>query len=209
MGDVSANGDFIYLSNKNRPLVDPAQVEAKAIIEALVEGRANALESLYSRYREDFFRWADKRVKGNRQDFEDAWQEAVITFYEQVVSSRLTNIRVNVRVLLFVIGFRALLKSKRKTKRLLWKDEIDEALAGMVFQEEPALLISREKLLEVMDQLSGACREILILRYFEEISIPDIQTKLNYNTPNTTSATLSRCMKKLKELLLVHISLED
>ena len=57
-----------------------------------------------------------------------------------------------------------------------------------------------------MAGLSDSCRDALILRYYEQMGIPEIQAQLGYSSANTTSATLSRCLKKLKELLAEQLS---
>jgi RNA polymerase sigma factor (sigma-70 family) len=181
-------------------------VEAQTLMRALKEGHEDALEGLYLRYREDFFYWAGRRFKGNRQDFEDAWEETVVVFFEQVRSGLLAEIRTSVRTFLFVVGYRILLKKQRKMRRIFLKDEIDDAMAGMEWPEEQYSPEEREKLEVAMTALSEPCREILILRYYEEMGIPEIQARLGYNSANTTSATLSRCLKRLKELLAEHIS---
>jgi RNA polymerase sigma factor (sigma-70 family) len=182
-------------------LPKPEHEEAQTVMRALREGHEDALERIYLRYREDFFRWAGRRFKGNRQDFEDAWQETVVVFFEQVRSGYLVEIRTSVRAFLFVVGYRILLKKQRKTKWMFWKEEIDDATAGVEWPEEQYMPEEREKLAASMAALSDPCREILILRYYEEMGIPEIQARLGYNSANTTSATLSRCLKRLKELL--------
>lgn len=164
-----------------------------------------ALEDLYARYRADFFRWAGRRFDANRQDFEDAWQESVLALYTQVISGKLTALRFGVRVWLFAVGYRILLKNKRKTKRILWKDNIDEALrhdaSWLEYQENQTGVEKKESLHSAMKTMSDQCREMLVQRYFLEKSIEEMQREWEHNNTNTTSATLSRCLRKLKDLI--------
>lgn len=177
--------------------------DSNDIIQALRSGAPDAVDMLYERYRADFFRWAGRRFEANRQDLEDAWQEAVIAFYEQVTTGRLTDLRFQVRSWLFAVGYKRLLNNHRKIRRILWKDSIDEALRHDAFGPagREAGGEKRESIQTAMKAMSVQCREMLIQRYYQEKSIEEIRMDWEHNNVNTTSATLSRCLKRLKELI--------
>jgi len=175
------------------------------LIAALRAGSVQVIDDLYTRYRADFFRWAGRRFNANRQDFEDAWQEAVTAFYTQVMFGKLTALRYEVRVWLFAVGYKRLLNNNRKLKRILWKDSIDEVLrrdaSWLDYQENQIREEKKESLQKAMKTMSDQCREMLVQRYFQEKSIEEIQEDWEHNSANTTSATLSRCLKRLKDLI--------
>jgi len=175
------------------------------VIAALRSGQTQAVEDLYARYRADFFRWGSRRFDANRHDLEDAWQDAVIAFYTQVMSGKLTSLRYEARVWLFSVGYKRLLNHRRKIKRILWQDEIDEALrhdtSWLDFQENHVHSEKKESLHTALKTMSGQCQEMLMQRYFMEKSIEEIQQEWEHNSANTTSATLSRCLKRLKDLI--------
>jgi len=183
----------------------PIESHAENLIAALRSGETDALESLYGAYREDFFRWAARRFVGTRQDFEDAWQDAVIAFYQQVQSGRIESLRYEVRAWLFAVGFKRLLSNHRKLKRILLKDRIDDALLNGEMSndlpEETAKPEQQQRLGSAMKALSPQCREMLVQRYYWEQSIEDIRQEWNLQNANTASATLSRCLKRLKEII--------
>lgn len=175
------------------------------LIAALRAGSVQVIDDLYTCYRADFFRWAGRRFNANRQDFEDAWQEAVTAFYTQVMFGKLTALRYEVRVWLFAVGYKRLLNNNRKLKRILWKDSIDEVLrrdaSWLDYQENQIREEKKESLQKAMKTMSDQCREMLVQRYFQEKSIEEIQEDWEHNSANTTSATLSRCLKRLKDLI--------
>ena len=175
------------------------------IIDALRSGKPEAIDALYERYRAGFFRWAGRRFDANRQDLEDAWQDAVIAFYEQVMTGKLTNLRFEVRSWLFAVGYKRLMNNHRKMKWIIWKDSIDDALRREAsWADAPAREAGPEKkeaLHSAMKAMSPQCREILVQRYYQDKSIEEIQQDWEHNSTNTTSATLSRCLKRLKELI--------
>lgn len=186
-------------------MVNPLETESERIIRALQSGAGEALEDLYASYRDDFFKWANRRFPGNRQDFEDAWQEAVIAFYEQAASGRLTTLRHSARTWLFAVGYKRLLQYNRKMKRILRRDPIDQALLHDVelieFSWDEPSTFEQALVERSMKELTLQCREILVKRFYEEKKIPDIRVTLGYNSENSTSAALSRCLRRLKELV--------
>jgi DNA-directed RNA polymerase specialized sigma24 family protein len=196
----------LYLAAQKSSLAKPETLHPIEIISALQSGKTQVVVELYAAYRAPFFKWASRRFESTRQDFEDAWQVAVTAFFEQVTSGKLTKLRYDPKVWLFAVGYRHLLKVNRKTKRIFWKDEIDEALLkdtqlleldwDVPTPDEWALV---EK---AMKSISPQCREILAQRFYEGKKIPDIMAGLGHNSENTTSATLSRCLKKLKDTVL-------
>ena len=175
------------------------------LIAALRAGSVQVIDDLYTRYRADFFRWAGRRFNANQQDFEDAWQEAVTAFYTQVMFGKLTALRYDVRVWLFAVGYKRLLNNNRKLKRILWKDSIDDVLrrdaSWLDYQENQTNSEKKDSLHTAMKTMSDQCREMLVQRYFQEKSIEEIQEDWEHNSANTTSATLSRCLKRLKDLI--------
>lgn len=172
---------------------------ADTIINALQAGDSRVIEELYALHREDFFRWASYRFEGSRQDFEDAWQDAIIAFYQQVNQGKLVHLRHEVRTWLYAVGHKRLLNNNRKMKRILWKDQIDDALLAIDLEQES---IDPEKvkfLQAALKSMSSQCRELLVARYYHNLGIEEIQQSWNLKNVNTTSATLSRCLGRLKD----------
>lgn len=183
---------------------DPA-----ALIDTLRAGAPDAFEQLYASYREEFFSWAGRRFEAGRQDMEDAWQDAVVSLYQQICEDRLPPLTCSIRTWLFAIGFRRLLNNHRKLKRITWKDNIDDALMNGLAEaaEHKAEDTERsQKLHRALEGLSGQCREMLVERYYHERSLEYVQARWQFNSANTTSASLSRCLKKLKQLLRESLS---
>jgi RNA polymerase sigma factor (sigma-70 family) len=176
------------------------------IIASLQAGNASILEGIYGLYRDDFLQWAGNRFDaGGRENFLDAWQDAVIAFYENVTSRKLTELHCSLRTYLFAIGCKRLLKNHRKMKRIEHHDAIDDALqndrAVISFDWDEPWAEERELLLAAINELSPQCREALLKKYYDEKSLAEIQSELGYGSLNALSASLSRCLKKLKETI--------
>ena len=56
-------------------------------------------------------------------------------------------------------------------------------------------------LMAAMQEVSPQCGELLKQRFFLERSIPEMQGALGYQSTNALSVSLSRCLKRLKEII--------
>ena len=186
--------------------MDKAKQTANELIQSLSSGNMSVLDQLYDLYRDDFVRWAGNRfqVKG-RDDLLDAWQDAMIMFYEQVRDKRLVNLTCEMKTYLFLIGYRRLLKMHKKMERI---DLVDEFDANINIDQSINVLDNEEMIEEQQNTLKAAIselpeksRQILILRFMEGKTIPQIMQEMGYTSENAVSVTLSRGLKKLKELI--------
>lgn len=175
------------------------------MIAALQEGESGVLERLYDCYRIDFLRWAGKRFRTTPGDIEDAWQEAVVTFYEQVTSHKIATLHCSIRTYLYAVGYKHLLKNHRKLKRIFWKDEIDKALTDnpiiAAFESNDPWEEERDILRAAMNELSLRCQELLVRRHYHEQSIAGIMADFQYASVNTVSVSLSNCLAGLKKII--------
>jgi len=200
----------------------PAEInkEAGEVIAALRAGQLRIMEGLYDQFRKEFSGWAAKRFYSTHSDIEDAWQEAVLIFYERVMSGRLSEMRCSVKTFLFAVGYKWLLKLHRKLKRIWWTDEVDKVmptdplLTSFAFDDD---IWEEERLLlrVAMKSLSAKCQEMLTLRHYDELDIaalvelymikraenPANNTTEKDITKNNISSQLAQCLSKLKGII--------
>jgi len=177
------------------------------MLQALAGGDMSVLDHIYDRHRDDFLRWsASKFRNARRDDLLDAWQDAVIMFYEQVRDRKLTKLVCEIRTFLFLIGSRRLMKILKKTERIDFVVEFNvnmgivESINRLDEQEEDEE--KKQLLREGVAALPEQSRQALTLRYVDGKSIAEIKDLMNYGSENVVSATLSRTLKKLKESIL-------
>ena len=92
---------------------------------------------------------------------------------------------------------------RKKTSSI---DEKIELMPNMSMESRNALtsLIEKEevsKLRNLLDQLGGKCREILILSEYYGYSVEEITQKLGFKNPNSLSSQKYRCMSRLKAII--------
>lgn len=138
---------------------------------------------------------------------EDAWQDAVVALHQYACAGKLSKIHCSIRTWLFAVGYKRLLNQKRKIKRIVWKDHIDDCIrAGALYDEQsPGSSDDDWKQLHLksaMKSISPKCRDMLIQRYYLQKAIEEIQEDCDLLNANTTSAALSRCLKRLKDIII-------
>ena len=173
---------------------------------SLAQGNMSVLDHLYDTYRDDFLRWAGHRfqVKG-RDDLLDAWHDTMIMFYEQVRDKKLTHLTCEIKTFLFIIGYRRLIKVHKKTEKVDLVEEFDVNInidqSINVIEEEEFLETQQAQLRKAVNDLPETSRRILVMRFLESKSIPEIMNEMGYASENAVSVTLSRGLKKLRDLI--------
>jgi len=164
------------------------------------EGDATAFDDIVAAYQERMLRLA-YRLLGWSPDAEDVVQEVFISALEHLdgfrgearLSTWLTALTVNRcrshrrRQLLRLRGLTRLASSIRNVADPRRSDQSSE---------------TADQVRCAVQRLSAKCREVVVLRYFEELSVKEISEILHIPV-NTVEARLSRARRKLKEDLAV------
>lgn len=182
------------------------QFKDEELFKGLKSGDLKVYDNLYLLYREDFLRTAKHKFGAiSEADIVDAWQDSVISFFEQISSGKLLSLSCTIKSFLYLLGFRYILKTHKKTMKTDSLESFFHLSEDVRFVEEIDLkmdLNEEQILLNVrINELPEQCKRILMLRYVEGKSIPEIAKEMKYQSENSVSVTLSRTLKKLKELL--------
>ena len=173
----------------------------KEIFERICKGDEKALEFLYQKY----YRMMIKLVitnSGTEEEARDVYQDALIVFWQKATSGNLV------------------LTSKMSTFiysicQNLWRKELDRKKRLSNEEKDTAVLLDtdsteREKILaKCIDQLGETCKRVLMLYYFEEMSMQDIADKLGFANTDTAKTEKYKCKKKLDELVKAQYSEQD
>ena len=173
----------------------------KEIFERICKGDEKALEFLYQKY----YRMMTRLVitnSGTEEESRDVYQDALIVFWPQATSGDLV------------------LTSKMSTYiysicQNLWRKELDRKKRLSNEEKDTAVLLDtdsteREKILaKCIDQLGETCKRVLMLYYFEEMSMQDIADKLGFANTDTAKTKKYKCKKKLDELVKAQYSEQD
>ena len=173
----------------------------KEIFERICKGDEKALELLYQKY----YRMMIKLVitnSGTEEEARDVYQDALIVFWQKATAGNL------------------ILTSKMSTYiysicQNLWRKELDRKKRLSNEEKDTAVVLDtesneREKILaKCIDQLGETCKKVLMLYYFEEMSMQDIADKLGFANTDTAKTKKYKCKKKLDELVKAQYSEHD
>ncbi len=180
--------------------------EAKEITRGLRRRDPDLLDQLIEQYHYRLFRYLVS-LTGNREAAEDLFQETWIRVLER---GQQYNEKWKFGTWLFTIARNLYIDSMRRKNPAAGKnvDELDEATEFFETAASDApspfdLLTQREesgRVVGALDRLSAAYREVLVLRFQEDLSLEEIATVVAAPLP-TVKSRLYRGMDELRRLL--------
>jgi RNA polymerase sigma factor (sigma-70 family) len=195
-----------YILNKQLVTTTNSHSDNQIIAEIL-DGRETTLRRIYPLYAAEFKAWARRYVRCSEADLTDAYQEALVAFYRNIVAGRLTNLTSSMKTYIFAIGYRQLKRALRQQHQTAFVGEPSEAdlpqdphFLQLLIEDED-YQAQKTHLGQALEQLSPACQKVLELYFYQGYSIPQIKEQLNYQSENSVSVQKSRCLKSLKEIL--------
>ena len=173
------------------------ETQEAALIHRCQTGDKEAFRMLVDQYRSALFGTAYLMAR-DRGLAEDAVQEALIQIWKHLPSLR---IRSSIKAWMVRIVVNELNQQFRK-KQLPTvplemaevRGEPDEAEPGIIRKEE------YQSIKQALDKLPSEQREIVILHYFSELTVPEIAAAVNQRE-GTIKSRLSRALDRLGEIL--------
>ena len=169
------------------------------IIARARRGDADAFEQLVVAYRDQVFRLA-LRMCGNEADADEVAQEAFLSAWKA-----LPNFRGDSRfsTWLYQLISHAAIDLMRREKRQIAAEDITEVSApdpGPSPQQQAERSETRQAVRDAMGQLSPEYRQIVVLRFLQELSYEEIGVVLKL-PPGTVKSRLNRAKSQLKDIL--------
>ena len=177
----------------------------EALLEQVRQGKYDCLAQIDDACRQKFINWAGKRFLVTPNDLEDAWQEALTHFYENVVSGKLVSLNCSIATYLFAVAGKYLLNMNRKMRRIMWHDDAGLAMLGQKtlgfsLETEP-WEEEKDQVQKALNKLSEKCRKLLFYRHFDGYSIPEIKSMTDFASENAVSVHLFNCLENLKKTI--------
>jgi RNA polymerase sigma factor (sigma-70 family) len=176
------------------------------ILDLLRQGDEEALVMLYRSNRKPVTAFV-LRNNGTRDDAEDMLQEALVVLWERVRSGRFqytAKLDTFVYATVKNMWMRRLFSKRREVRESQTHEESPDgapsALEEMITGEESRIVK------EALDRLGEPCRKLLLLFYWEELSMDDIAARLGFANAETAKSKKYQCKKALQALLLERFS---
>jgi RNA polymerase sigma factor (sigma-70 family) len=162
-------------------------------------------ESVKAVYRDHFdsLSWFVINNSGSRADAEDIFQEVVLNFIELLKKGKFRG-ESSVRTFLFALNRNLWLNELKRRGRMEQRelkyeraqDRTEADVGEQIVDRE-----SREKLIKVVAELGETCKKVLLMFYYENLSMREMLDKLDYENEQTVRNKKYKCLKQLEQMI--------
>ncbi|MDJ1479016.1 sigma-70 family RNA polymerase sigma factor [Cytophagaceae bacterium YF14B1] len=177
------------------------------IIARIRQGDESKLMAIYRAYRNDFIFWAMRHFSCNEEIAKDVFQVAITIFYENIMSGKLSKLSSSVKTYLFAIGKNKLHENQVARERDLKIQQFEqdkikdgfqlENLEGETSEEKEGMYKMLEK---ALIELGEPCRTVLEMYYYQDLSIEELATKMDYKSTDSAKTQKYKCLTRLKKI---------
>jgi len=161
-----------------------------------------SIKAIYRAYF-DSLSWYIMNNSGSRQDAEDIFQEVVVAFIDLVQKNKFRG-EATIKTFLFSLNRYSWLNELKRRKRALVREEKYEKGQDMVEMDIGQLIAEREgkaEVIKLVSQLGDTCRKILLLFYFENLSMKEILENMHYENEQVVRNKKYKCLRQLEQML--------
>lgn len=172
------------------------------VLERISHGDERALDYLYRKYYK-MMTSAIIRNRGSEEEAKDVYQDALIVFWQKVVSNQLV-LTSKISTYLYSVCLNLWRKELDRKGRLTNEEEDQRVLHPEDDSKERSEIIHA-----CIAQLGDTCRKILMFYYFDDMSMQDIAKKLGFASIDTAKTKKYKCKKRLDNLIKAKYSASD
>jgi RNA polymerase sigma factor (sigma-70 family) len=159
----------------------------------------------------DSLSWYVINNNGSRQDAEDVFQEVVVAFIELVQKDKFRG-ESTVKTFLFSLNRFTWLNELKKRGRTLAREEKYERGQDRVELDTGHLIADREgkaEVIRLVGELGDTCRKILLLFYYENLSMKEILETMHYESEQVVRNKKYKCLKQLEQMVNANPGLKE
>ncbi|GAB5399655.1 MAG: hypothetical protein Aureis2KO_12400 [Aureisphaera sp.] len=168
--------------------------------------RNSALKVLYVNNREKVSSFV-LRNNGSEEEAKDIYQEAVISFYENVRDGKFKGES--------AIGTYLYSIAKFKWLNQIKKDQIREGhhekAVDRNIQDSPLMSLmegeKKQNVLQILDELGAVCKQLLIENLYHNASMKEIAAGGDFSSEQVVRNKKYKCLQRLKEIIRMKPSL--
>lgn len=169
------------------------------ILDGIRDNRTNeAVYTIYRQYAEMVSLFVIKNG-GSRQDGEDIFQETVITFVDLVQNNRFRG-EAGIKTILVSIARNIWVNEWKKKKALDQRGKVFEISRERVEENILKDLDQRQtklQLMELMGKMNEACKSLLTMYYYENLSFKEIVARTHYENEQVVRNKKYKCLREL------------
>ncbi|HUR66060.1 MAG TPA: sigma-70 family RNA polymerase sigma factor [Chitinophagaceae bacterium] len=148
---------------------------------------------------------------GNRQDAEDIFQEVLLAFIDAVQKDKFRGDS-TISTFLFSLNRFTWLNELKKRGRSLLREEKFGKEQDKVQADTGHLIDEREgkaTLIRLVEELGESCRKILLLFYYENLSMREILVSTQYENEQVLRNKKYKCLKQLEQMVSANPGLKQ
>lgn len=162
-------------------------------------------ETIKAIYRNHFdsLSWYVMNNSGSRQDAEDVFQEVVVAFIDLVQKDKFRG-ESTVKTFLYSLNRHTWLNELKRRGRALAREEKYEKEQERTAPDTGHLIADREgkaEIMRLMGELGETCRKILLLYYYENLSMKEILDATEYENEQVVRNKKYKCLKQLEQMI--------
>jgi RNA polymerase sigma-70 factor (ECF subfamily) len=161
------------------------------LVELGNKGMEEAMNILYYRYREWVYGLAF-RLCGNREDARDILQEVFIYFFNKFPGFEM---RSSIKTFLYPVVKNITISNIRKKRKII---PLDESFSHSIPDDSLNWDTELRKLSDYLEGLSKEEKELVLLRFYDGLSLGEIAEVFNVPT-GTIKSRLNRLLSRLRE----------
>lgn len=168
------------------------------------------IKAIYRSYFESLS-WYVMNNSGSRQDAEDVFQEVIVAFIDLVQKDKFRGDS-TVKTFLFSLNRFIWLNELKKRGRALAREEKYERGQDKVELDTSHYLAGQEGKAEVVrlvGELGESCRKILLLFYYENLSMREILEATDYKNEQVVRNKKYKCLKQLEQMVNAKPALKE
>ena len=174
------------------------------LLEAIrqVRGLDSAIKSIYRDHFESLA-WIVKNNNGSQQDAEDIFQEVLVSFIELVQRDKFRG-ESTVKTFLFSMIRHTWLNELKKRGRSDVRELKYEKMKVNEEMDVSHLIAEREakkQLMDIVSQLGDTCKKILVMFYYDNLSMKEILANLEYENEQVVRNKKYKCLKQLEQMI--------
>jgi len=174
------------------------------LLDAIRHGKGldAAVRSVYRDHFESLA-WLVKNNSGSQQDAEDIFQEVVVNFIGLVQKDKFRG-ESGIKTFLFSMTKHSWLNELKKRGRSEARELKYEKARDKEAADVSQVMSEREEknqLMNLVEQLGDTCKKILVLFYYENRSMKEILSSLEYENEQVVRNKKHKCLKKLEQMI--------
>ena len=162
----------------------------------------DAIHAIYRQYAEPVQAFIMSKG-GSEQDAEDVFQETVTAFVSIVQKGKYRGEAV-IKTFLIAVSKNIWYNAMKKRNRSLERDKIFDNTLEKEEQDISRLITEREvkqELGALLSQLGEPCQKILIMFYYENLSMKEMLSGLSYENEQVVRNKKYKCLQQLAEII--------